>query len=89
MTRLFENDDVILEKDENNEYRLSFLKDGHSKSEEHYPFMALLLGQIVFLIVVFLVSIGKARKDGPRGICDASRRWPRYTLYRKNGTYLC
>lgn len=37
MTRLFENDDVILEKDENNEYRLSFFKDGHSKSEEHYP----------------------------------------------------
>ena len=36
MKRLFENDDVILEKDENNEYRL-FLKDGHSKSEEHYP----------------------------------------------------
>ena len=36
MTRLFENDDVILEKDENNEYRLSS-KDGHSKSEEHYP----------------------------------------------------
>jgi hypothetical protein len=35
MTRLFENDDVILEKDENNEYHLSFLKDGHSKSEEH------------------------------------------------------
>lgn len=38
MTRLFENDDVILEKDENNEYRLSFFKDGHYKSEEHYPF---------------------------------------------------
>lgn len=38
MKRLFENDDVILEKDENNEYRLSFLKDGHYKSEEHYPF---------------------------------------------------
>lgn len=38
MTRLFENDDVILEKDE---YRLSFLKDGHSKSEEHYPFYGL------------------------------------------------
>ena len=37
MTRLFENDDVILEKDENNEYRLSFFKDGYSKSEEHYP----------------------------------------------------
>ena len=37
MTRLFENDDVILEKDENNEYRLSS-KDGHSKSEEHYTF---------------------------------------------------
>lgn len=37
MTRLFENDDVILEKNENNEYRLSFFKDGHSKSEEHYP----------------------------------------------------
>lgn len=37
MTRLFENDDVILEKDENNEYHLSFFKDGHSKSEEHYP----------------------------------------------------
>ena len=36
MTRLFENDDVILEKDENNEYRLSFLKDGHYQGEEHY-----------------------------------------------------
>lgn len=41
MTRLFENDDVILEKDENNEYRLSFLKDGHYKDEEHYPFYGL------------------------------------------------
>ena len=29
MTRLFENDDVILEKDENNEYHLSFFKDEH------------------------------------------------------------
>ena len=38
MTRLFENDDVILEKDE---YHLSFFKDGHSKSEEHYPFYVL------------------------------------------------
>ena len=38
MKRLFENDDVILDKDENNEYRLSFFKDGHYKSEEHYPF---------------------------------------------------
>lgn len=38
MTRLFENDDIILDKDENNEYRLSFFKDGHYKSEEHYPF---------------------------------------------------
>lgn len=37
MTRLFENDDVILEKDENNEYHLSFFKDGHSKSEGHFP----------------------------------------------------
>ena len=37
MKRVFENDDVILEKDENNEYHLSFFKDGHSKSEEHYP----------------------------------------------------
>ena len=37
MTRLFENDDIILEKDENNEYHLSFFKDGHSKGEEHYP----------------------------------------------------
>lgn len=37
MTRLFENNDVILKKDENNEYHLSFFKDGHSKSEEHYP----------------------------------------------------
>ena len=37
MTRLFENDDVILEKDEKtNEYRLSFFKDGHYKGEEHY-----------------------------------------------------
>ena len=27
MKRLFENDDVILDKDENNEYRLSFFKD--------------------------------------------------------------
>ena len=35
MTRLFENDDVILEKNENNEYRLSFFKDGHSQGEEH------------------------------------------------------
>ena len=26
MTRLFENDDVILEKDENNEYHLSFFQ---------------------------------------------------------------
>ena len=41
MTRLFENADVILEKDENNEYRLSFLKDGHYKGEEHYPFYGL------------------------------------------------
>ncbi len=38
MKRLFENDDVILDKDENNEYRLSFFKDGHYKGEEHYPF---------------------------------------------------
>lgn len=38
MERLFENDDVILDKDENNEYRLSFFKDGHYKNEEHYPF---------------------------------------------------
>ena len=38
MKRLFENDDVILDKDENNEYSLSFFKDGHYKSEEHYPF---------------------------------------------------
>ena len=37
MTRLFENDDVILDKDENNEYRLSFFKDGRYESEEHYP----------------------------------------------------
>ena len=37
MIRLFENDDVILEKDENDEYRLSFFKDGHSKSERHFP----------------------------------------------------
>ena len=36
MKCVFENDDVILEKDENNEYHLSFFKDGHSKSEEHY-----------------------------------------------------
>ena len=42
MTRLFENDDVILEKDEKtNEYRLSSFKDVHSKSEEHYPFYGL------------------------------------------------
>lgn len=41
MTRLFENDDVILEKDENNEYHLSFSKDGHSKSEGHFPFYGL------------------------------------------------
>ena len=41
MKRLFENDDVILEKDENNEYRLSFLKDGHYKGEEHCPFYGL------------------------------------------------
>lgn len=41
MTRLFENDDVILEKDENNEYHLSFFKDRHSKNEEHYPFYGL------------------------------------------------
>lgn len=38
MKRLFENDDVILDKDKNNEYRLSFFKDGHYESEEHYPF---------------------------------------------------
>lgn len=38
MKRVFENDDVILDKDEKtNEYRLSFFKDGHYKSEEHYP----------------------------------------------------
>ena len=37
MTRLFENDDVILEKAENNAYRLSFFKDGHYQGEEHYP----------------------------------------------------
>lgn len=42
MIRLFENDDVILDKDENNEYRLSFFKDGHYKSEEYYPSMDLL-----------------------------------------------
>ena len=37
MTRLFENDDVILDKDEKtNEYRLSFFKDGHYQSEERY-----------------------------------------------------
>lgn len=42
MKRLFENDDVILDKDENNEYRLSFFKDGHYKSEEYYPSMDLL-----------------------------------------------
>lgn len=35
MTRLFENDDIILEKDENNEYHLSFSKDGHSKDEKY------------------------------------------------------
>lgn len=37
MKRLFENDDVILDKDENNKYRLSFFKDGHYKGEEYYP----------------------------------------------------
>ena len=38
MKRVFENDDVILDKDEKtNEYRLSFLKNDHYKSEEHYP----------------------------------------------------
>ncbi len=42
MKRLFENDDVILDKDENNEYRLSFFKDGHYKSEEYYPSVDLL-----------------------------------------------
>ena len=63
MTRLFENDNVILEKDENNEYRLSFLKDGHYQGEEHY-LPLLLLGQIVFLIVVLLVWTGKDRKVG-------------------------
>lgn len=42
MKRLFENDDVILDKDENNEYRLSFFKDGHYKSEKYYPSMDLL-----------------------------------------------
>lgn len=43
MIRLFENDDVILDKDEKtNEYRLSFFKDGHYKSEEYYPSMDLL-----------------------------------------------
>lgn len=38
MEHLFEDDNVILDKDENDEYRLSFFKDGHYKSEEHYPF---------------------------------------------------
>lgn len=39
MKRVFENDDVILDKDEKtNEYRLSFFKDGHYKGEEYYPF---------------------------------------------------
>ena len=43
MIRLFENDDVILDKDEkNNEYRLSFLKNRHYKGEEHYSSMDLL-----------------------------------------------
>ena len=42
MKRLFENDDVILDKDENDEYRLSFFKDGHYKSEEYYLSMDLL-----------------------------------------------
>lgn len=42
MKRLFENDDVILDKDENDEYRLSFFKDGHYKNEEYYPSMDLL-----------------------------------------------
>ena len=43
MIRLFENDDVILGKDEKtNEYRLSFFKDGHYKGEEHYSSMDLL-----------------------------------------------
>lgn len=38
MKRVFENDDVILDKDEKtNEYCLSFLKNDHYKSEEHYP----------------------------------------------------
>ena len=38
MKRLFEDDNVILDKDKNDEYRLSFFKDGHYESEEHYPF---------------------------------------------------
>ncbi len=42
MKRLFENDDVILDRDENDKYRLSFFKDGHYKSEEYYPFYELL-----------------------------------------------
>ena len=42
MKRLFENDDIILDKDENNEYRLSIFKDGHYKSEEYYPSIDLL-----------------------------------------------
>lgn len=43
MIRLFENDDIILDKDEKtNEYRLSFFKDGHYKSEEYYLSMDLL-----------------------------------------------
>lgn len=42
MKRLFENDDVILDKDENDEYRLSFFKDGHYKNEEYYSSMDLL-----------------------------------------------
>lgn len=43
MKHVFENDDVILDKDEKtNEYRLSFFKDGHYKSEEYYLSMDLL-----------------------------------------------
>ena len=43
MKRIFENGDVILDKDKKiNEYRLSLFKDGHYKGEEYYLSMDLL-----------------------------------------------
>lgn len=90
MTRLFENDDVILEKDENDEYHLSFVKDGHYKGEEHYPFYGLTpWANRLPDCSAFGIDWEGPQGWGPCGICDASRRWPRYPLYRSNGIRLC